>query len=256
MLLTIKLNQLLITLVFTSILDEITGVQYKNLLKRSKSTNEAKNKKKIGPRKIEMEGICETLGDYYNQYTPIKDFIETKEGNGLKTRLKAKKKQHRTQNCGDSKDYNAFTTFVTNKQLSRTAGGCDLIKPQIPSVPDHKCESFEKYLIQFGVKVCYNFYKHIFGINEKEKRNKFSKILTSYLKSRVKKHEAIKDKELKAKDALKIEKKIKWYYKILCNKVMPHYNLFYIFYTQYSKAKESKGHKTTASCDYFKRIGT
>ncbi|XP_029341677.1 uncharacterized protein LOC100572076 isoform X3 [Acyrthosiphon pisum] len=216
--------------------------------------NKERKKKKINARKIEMGGICETLNDYYKQYTQYTDFIKTTEGKGLKTRLRAKKKQHRTQNCGDSNDYNAFTTFAKKNQLRRTAGGCDLIKPQITSVTDHKCESFEKYLIQFGVKVCYNFFKYIFSIDEKEKRNKFSKILTSYLKSRVKKHEAIKEKELQEKDALKIEKKIKWYYKIFCNKVMPHYNLFYIFYTNYSEAKKSKGHTITASCDYFERI--
>ncbi|XP_016662079.1 uncharacterized protein LOC100572076 isoform X2 [Acyrthosiphon pisum] len=228
MLLSIKLNQLLITLVLTSIFAEITGIKLKELWKKGKSMNKERKKKKINARKIEMGGICETLNDYYKQYTQYTDFIKTTEGKGLKTRLRAKKKQHRTQNCGDSNDYNAFTTFAKKNQLRRTAGGCDLIKPQITSVTDHKYE--------------------------KEKRNKFSKILTSYLKSRVKKHEAIKEKELQEKDALKIEKKIKWYYKIFCNKVMPHYNLFYIFYTNYSEAKKSKGHTITASCDYFERI--
>lgn len=201
-----------------------------------------------------MAGICETLGDYYKQYTLTTEFTTTTEGKGLKHHLSGEKKRHRTQNCGDSNDYNAFTTFSKKKNVLKTSGGCDLIKPKIPSVPDHKCESFEKYLIQFGVKVCYNFFKYVFNINKKEQRNTFSKILTSYLKKRVKKHEAIKEPKVKEKDALKFKKKIKWYYSIFCNKVMPHYNLFYIFYTKYSKAKESKGHTTTASCDYFERI--
>ncbi|CAI6359677.1 unnamed protein product [Macrosiphum euphorbiae] len=201
-----------------------------------------------------MAGICETLDDYYKQYTLTTEFTTTTEGKGLKRHLSGEKKRHITQNCGDSNDYNAFTTFSKKKNVLKTSGGCDLIKPKIPSVPDHKCESFEKYLIQFGVKVCYNFFKYVFSINKKEQRNKFSKILTSYLKKRVKKHEAIKEPKVKEKDALKFKKKIKWYYSIFCNKVMPHYNLFYIFYTKYSKAKESKGHTTTASCDYFERI--
>ncbi|CAI6357020.1 unnamed protein product [Macrosiphum euphorbiae] len=213
MLLSIKLNQL------------PNNIGIKNPFKRSKSTNEAKNQKKIE----EMAGICETLDDYYKQYTLTTEFTTTTEGKGLKRHLSGEKKRHITQNCGDSNDYNAFTTFSKKKNVLKTSGGCDLIKPKIPSVPDH-------------------------NINKKEQRNKFSKILTSYLKKRVKKHEAIKEPKVKEKDALKFKKKIKWYYSIFCNKVMPHYNLFYIFYTKYSKAKESKGHTTTASCDYFERI--
>ncbi|XP_022172317.1 uncharacterized protein LOC111035112 isoform X2 [Myzus persicae] len=241
-------------IVFLSIFAEIKGFQWR----KNKEKKEAKLRKQRADKEIEMKGICKTLNDFYYQHALNREttkFIHTPEGKGLKKRL-LKKKPIRTESCGDSKDYNEFTIFVLKKSPPEMRQlQCDLIKPKIQSVSDKQCNSFEEYLIQFGLRVCYNFFKHIFSIGKKNERNSILKKLTKYLKNYIIRHEKVKDETIKKKDTSRIRGVIKYYYKILCKKIMPHYNLFFTFYKKYLKSKEGKGYKTPElTCDYFSRI--
>ncbi|KAE9528701.1 hypothetical protein AGLY_012276 [Aphis glycines] len=208
--------------------------------------------------------ICQTLKEYYEQpafYKLIIDFFKTKKGKKAKSHIYSAKKKfikgkRRTRTYGnyDSTDYIEFNKFYgQNKNVNLK---CDLIKPKLPFVSNEKqCKSIGEYYTQFDIKVLYNFYKHLFEVKKKTKRNYLTRRFTARLKKYVDKFNKSKSATKKSKQSKLLKIVINGFYKMKSSQIIPHYNEFYTFYTEkHTPTKKEKDHVDTEHCDYFKRI--
>lgn len=154
----------------------------------------------------------------YARYTSLK--IKTKKRDILENKMPLRKKIDKLKSimgkiCSFDL-YNDFNTFLnTQDEVYGHFDSCELVKSKMKRNAK-KCSTMGEYMVQFGSDILKKFFKHMF-----------------IKKSIVQKSKHKKNSEKKMRAGYKTA--INMYYKVFCNKKIPHYNLFNVIVSLHNK---------------------